>query len=78
MIVDAILRAVYGGAARAMPPVPVSAGVPENLARYFAGKAQQEAQVASCCSPSEQAACCTPSEKTSCCGEVASGSCGCR
>jgi hypothetical protein len=78
MIVDAILGAVYGGAARAIPSAPVSAGVPENLARYFAGKAQQDAPVARCCAPAEQVACCAPSEKASCCGEAVTGSCGCR
>ena len=78
MIVDAILREAYGGAARAVAPTPAAADVPENLARYFAGKAQQDAQVASCCSPAEQAACCEPSQKAACCGDTASESCGCR
>jgi hypothetical protein len=78
MIVDAILGAVYGGAARAMPAAAANSDVPENLARYFEGKSPQDAQVASCCAPAEQVACCEPSEKASCCGEVASGSCGCR
>ena len=37
MIVDAILRGIYGGGERAIAPLPVGA-VPENLARFFAGK----------------------------------------
>jgi hypothetical protein len=74
MIVDAILRDVYGGMAPAAA-APLAA-IPENLARYFAGKAGQVA--ASCCSPSEQAACCEPSAKASCCGEASSGGCGCQ
>jgi hypothetical protein len=76
MIVDAILRAVYGGTEQAAAPVP--AVVPENLARFFAGKAQQVAEAASCCDASEQAACCEPSQKASCCGEGTSGGCGCQ
>ena len=76
MIVDAILRAVYGGAEQA--PAPVQAAVPENLARFFAGKGQLVADTANCCAPSEQAACCEPAQKASCCGEVSSGGCGCQ
>jgi hypothetical protein len=74
MIVDAILRAVYGGLAPAAA-APLAA-IPENLARYFVGK-EGQATAASCCSPSEQAACCEPSAKASCCGEASSGGCGC-
>jgi len=76
MIVDAILREVYGGGERATAPSPVGK-VPENLARFFAGKAQLAAS-ASCCPPAEQAACCKPSEKASCCGDGDSASCGCQ
>jgi hypothetical protein len=77
MIVDAILRAVYGGMVQETAPLSVVA-VPENLARFFAGKAELVAEVASCCSPSEQAACCEPSHKASCCGNATSGGCGCQ
>ena len=77
MIVDAILRAVYGGTEQAAAPTSIVA-VPENLVRFFAGKAQLVADAASCCSPDEQAACCEPSQKASCCGEPASGGCGCQ
>jgi hypothetical protein len=75
MIVDAILREIYGGE-RAIAPAPVA--LPENLARFFAGKVELVAQSASCCPPAEQATCCEPSEKASCCGDGASGSCGCQ
>lgn len=76
MIVDAILRAVYGGTEQAAAPIP--AAVPENLARFFAGKAHLVAAAASCCASSEQVACCEPSQKASCCGEATSGGCGCQ
>jgi hypothetical protein len=75
MIVDAILREVYGGE-RATAPSPVGA-VPENLARFFAGK-ERLAATMSCCPPAERAACCEPSEKASCCGDAVSESCGCQ
>jgi hypothetical protein len=74
MIVDAILRDVYGVGERPVAPVP--AALPENLERFFAGKEQLTA--ASCCAPAAQATCCEPAQKASCCGEAASGSCGCQ
>ena len=77
MIVDAILREVYGGAKRAVAP-SADVAVPENLARFFAGKDRLVAAGADCCSPVEQTACCEPSEKASCCGNGDSGSCGCQ
>ena len=76
MIVDAILRGIYGGGERAIAPLPVGA-VPENLARFFAGK-ERLAATASCCPPAAQVACCEPSEKASCCGDGNSASCGCQ
>jgi hypothetical protein len=77
MIVDALLRAVYGGSEHEVA-APSVAGVPENLARFFAGKAQLVVDTASCCSASEQAVCCEPSQKASCCGEASSGDCVCQ
>jgi hypothetical protein len=75
MIVDAILRGIYGGGERAIAPDPVA--LSENLERFFAGK-ERLAATASCCPPAAQAACCEPSEKASCCGDGDSGSCGCQ
>jgi hypothetical protein len=76
MIVDAILREVYGGGGRATAPSSVGA-VPENLTRFFAGK-ERLAATMSCCPPAEQAACCEPAEKASCCGDAVSESCECQ
>jgi hypothetical protein len=76
MIVDAILREVYGSGERAF--APVSSALPENLERFFAGKAQSMAESAGCCSAAEQAACCEPAQKASCCGDGLSESCGCQ
>jgi hypothetical protein len=78
MIVDAILRGVYSEQAPAIPAATAAVEVPDNLARFFAGKAQADAAPAACCSAAEQSSCCEPSQKASCCGDASSGSCGCR
>lgn len=78
MIVDAILREVYSGSERAAGPAPVAADVPENLARFFAGKEQLVTSDSSCCSPEDQATCCEPAAKASCCDGASSGGCNCR
>lgn len=79
MIVDAILRAVYAGQPQPAPEPVAFEDVPEDYARFFAGKAQQKAsEESSCCSASEQASCCEPTEKATCCSSPDSGSCGCK
>jgi hypothetical protein len=79
MIVDAVLREVYGGAERtAAAAAAAPPALPENLERFFAGKERLAAESKSCCSPAKQASCCEPSEKASCCGEASSGGCGCQ
>lgn len=83
MIVDALLREVYSGAAPLDAPSPVGEGT-ENLTRFFAGKAEKATPVSSCCPPSAQVSCCAPVEKASCCGPSLSASprgaasCGCK
>jgi hypothetical protein len=77
MIVDAILGEISAGPMRSATPPP-AAELPENLARYFAGKAHLVAETPGCCSPAEQASCCQPSAKADCCGDAASGGCGCQ
>jgi hypothetical protein len=80
MILDAILRGVYGGSAveRARASDPYE--LPENLERFFAGKAAlavaAAAEGSGCCSPAEQSTCCEAEHKAECCG-TATG-CGCR
>lgn len=71
LIIDAILREVYGGSAREEAPLPK--GVPENLRTFFEGKA-----ASSCCAPAKQVVCCEASEKERCCGNSPAGGCGCK
>jgi hypothetical protein len=80
MVLDAILREVYGGSAvereRASDPYEL----PENLERFFAGKAALAVRTAAeepgCCSTAVQSTCCGAEDKAECCG-TATG-CGCR
>jgi hypothetical protein len=78
MIIDAILREVYS-APLSQEPLErprKSREVPENLRRFFSGKAATKQS--SCCPPAEQADCCAASEKAACCGASDSKGCGCK
>ena len=83
MIVEAILRQVYGGAGEAgggaaagMGAVAGDGGepdaepyqLPENLERFYAGKTAAAGQQQACCSPAKQETCCEPGDKAECCG----------
>jgi hypothetical protein len=79
MIVDAILRHLYGGA-----PAPGASGrqpyeLPENLARFFAARSGSGGpRDGVCCSSAEQASCCEAEAKAACCGAGTGEVCGCR
>jgi hypothetical protein len=79
MVIDAILRAVYGGQP-VSPHAPVRE-VPENLLRLYRSK--EPLRQAVCCDASRQEACCEPQQKASCCGprkeaDASAGACGCQ
>jgi hypothetical protein len=78
LILDAILREVYGGSAveRAGHPAPYE--LPENLERFFVGNAAAVPAATGCCSPAEQASCCEADDKAECCGTATGTECGCR
>jgi len=89
MIVDAMLRHVYGTA-----PRPASAPrheLPENLRRFFAGTAASARPAQSipdtqptevvqigCCPPGVQQTYCDASTKPECCGDDTEQGCGCQ
>jgi hypothetical protein len=77
IIVDAILGRLYGGA----DPGPATGAepyeLPENLARFFAGKARAS-QEGSCCSASERMSCCDAAERAECRAPSTEAGCGCR
>ncbi|HET6466334.1 MAG TPA: DUF2703 domain-containing protein [Nitrospiria bacterium] len=78
MIMDAILREIYGGTPSKKPPARPRKrlDVPENLRRFFSGKAA--IKQSSCCPPAEQTDCCEASEKAACCEISDSNACGCK
>jgi hypothetical protein len=90
MIVDAILREVYGGTVVEAPSEAKPYELPENLERFFAGKAaakvaeapvQVSAAVpvrADCCPPAERHSCCRPEDEADCCGASSREGCRCR
>jgi hypothetical protein len=56
--------------------------LPENLERFFAGKAGAVVAAvpgqAECCTSAEQSSCCDPRDKAECCGAASGEACGCR
>ena len=78
MIMDAILRAAYGGSQPSVQKRPPFKDLPDDLKRFFSGKAKQKAIDATfCCPPKDYDSCCGPIEKTVCCGTPESGQCAC-
>ena len=82
LIVDAILRQVYGPAGASVEDRPYE--LPDNLQRFFATDpvAAEESDPpvpgaeSACCSPAEQNTCCAAEDKAACCTEAVD--CGCR
>jgi hypothetical protein len=77
MIVDAILEHVYSGPSPRARGEAQSYELPENLARFFSGKAAS-AEERACCPPAEQQACCDANAKDGCCDAAPGEGCGCR
>ncbi|HEX2507321.1 MAG TPA: DUF2703 domain-containing protein [Miltoncostaeaceae bacterium] len=79
MIVDAILGHVYGVAPARAASEPGAYELPENLARFFSGKAASAAVGdRACCPPAEQRYCCDGDAKEDCCDAATEEGCGCR
>jgi hypothetical protein len=79
MIVDAILGHVYGRPGRRARSDDEPYELPENLARFFSGKAASVAlNERVCCPPAEQQSCCDADAKEDCCDAALGEGCGCR
>ena len=81
LIVDAILRQVYGQPTGSVEDRPYQ--LPDNLKRFFAGRPAPSGILelvsvtrSGCCSPAEHDTCCEPEDKADCCTEGVG--CGCR
>jgi hypothetical protein len=79
MIVDAILGHVYGDTAERDRSAAEAYELPQNLARFFAGRAASASlNEHACCSPAEQQSCCDADAKEDCCDAPTEEGCGCR
>lgn len=78
LIVEAILREIFGGSLGAINVTPAYSEVPENLRRFFRGKSGTRPAIEACCSLDEQEECCEPREKSTCCDASESETCGCQ
>jgi hypothetical protein len=77
LVVEALLRELAGATSIPGEPEPADVHLPENLRRFFAGRAALGAAAGDpCCPPAEQASCCAPEAKATCCPPAAA-SCGC-
>ena len=78
MIVDAILRVVYGKSQETKQEPNWLKVVPDDLKRFFSGKDRKsESKANICCPPGDYESCCGPLEKAVCCDTTDSGRCGC-
>jgi hypothetical protein len=79
MIVEAILRHIYGGPSAPARSAAESYELPANLARFLAGKAASAASKERACCPSvERRSCCDIEAKEDCCDAADEEVCGCR
>lgn len=77
LVVEALLRELAGATPVPGEPEPADVHLPENLRRFFAGRAALGAAPgSSCCPPAAQASCCAPEAKADCCSPAAAA-CGC-
>jgi hypothetical protein len=77
LIIESVLRAVLAADDRPPRPAATDPEVPDNLRRFFQGKAARP-PAAPCCSPAERATCCDADRKEGCCHDSEPTACGCR
>ena len=77
LVVESILREIFGDSDDALGATPAYSGVPENLRRFFRSKSETRPAEA-CCSPAEKEACCESGEKSACCDASQPETCGCQ
>jgi hypothetical protein len=77
LIIESVLRAVLADDGRSHRTVANVPEVPDNLRRFFHGKAARP-PAAPCCSTAERATCCDADQKEGCCHDSQPTACGCR
>ena len=78
LVVEEILREIFGGHSDSVGDIPAYRGVPENLRRFFRSKSSAPPATLPCCSAAEQATCCEPTQKSACCDASEPQTCDCR
>jgi hypothetical protein len=76
LIVEAVLREVYGGTSRAERD-DEEYELPRNLVTFFADTGPGAVDESACCSATEQESCCAPAAKADCCGPSTAEGCAC-
>ena len=77
LVVESILREIFGSSGESVGGTPAYRGVPENLRLFFRSKSAAPPAAQSCCSPAEQETCCEPSQKSACCDASEPEACEC-
>ena len=60
LVVESILREIFGSSRESIGETLVYSGVPENLRRFFRSRSDAGPAAESCCTPAEQETCCGP------------------
>lgn len=60
LVVESILREIFGSSRESIGETLVYSGVPENLRRFFRSRSDAGPAAESCCTPAEQETCCWP------------------
>jgi hypothetical protein len=78
LVVESILREIFGNSRGAMDVTAAYSEVPENLRRFFRSKSDARPAAETCCSPTKRETCCGPGEESACCDASQPETCGCR
>ncbi len=77
LVVESILREIFGSSSESVGDALAYRGVPENLRRFFRSKSAARPAAQSCCPPAEQETCCESGQEAACCDASEPETCGC-
>ncbi len=78
LVVESLLRELFGRSQELAQKVPAYRDLPENSRHLFMSKSDEASAVETCCSLADQQSCCEPNEKEACCGSSQPTTCGCQ